>query len=307
MELNPVLIFSSFPSYLAPLKTSGTTILTALSKIGIAKRILRKICFVFKDLPISPWLNFKLTDISDYNTVILFANEYTNRILHELYALYPNKQYIMWYWNPVKKSLLPKNILKRPNVIICSFDYNDARRYNLRFVETFSVHNLNGKQNYTHPSTYDIFFIGQDKGRASFLNNLNEEFKKLGLTTRIDIIRDSSSKKKHENCYASPLDYKDVLKILEQSTCILDIPQEGQVGLTQRIFEAISFKKKIITCNRHIIDTKLYHPNRVFIIGKDNFSDLKSFINSPLPSLDYETSSYFSIDSWMNRLNSKND
>ena len=57
------------------------------------------------------------------------------------------------------------------------------------------------------------------------------------------------------------LPYSDMLKILPNVQCILDIPQEDQAALTLRPYEAVVYNKKLLTNNKRIKSFK-YYDNR---------------------------------------------
>jgi hypothetical protein len=81
---------------------------------------------------------------------------------------------------------------------------------------------------------------------------------------------------------------------------ILEIMQEGQVGMTLRSLEALVLNKKLITNNINIVNDELYHPNNVYILGYDNkYSSIKEFLNAPFTEWDEELIKKHDIHSWL--------
>ena len=54
------------------------------------------------------------------------------------------------------------------------------------------------------------------------------------------------------------MDYKEVIDIVKQSNCILEVVQEGQNGITLRTMEAVCYGKKLLTNNKNIVKYPFY-------------------------------------------------
>lgn len=303
LSLNKIgLVFSTFPSYLSPLTDYGVTIIEGMRKVTKAETAIRKIHLSLTSFGLNIWLSNNLKKVKDCDTIIVFANKYNLLIFNKLIRKYPNKRYIFWYWNPVNKCVDPSLVSVNKQVDICTFDKKDAEKYHLRFVETFSVTPLPIVMNSPKKSyKYDIYFIGQNKGRLPIIIEYIKDFKRLGLSYLIQVVDDSSTKANGFK-FSDKVPYSKVLEYISNSKCILDIIQNGQEGLTQRVFEAIAMNKKLITNNLSLANTKLREDNRVFLLGVDKIEDLISFINTELPPLNEEITSFYSLTGWLNRL-----
>ena len=69
----------------------------------------------------------------------------------------------------------------------------------------------------------------------------------------------------------------------------------GEAGVTQRDMESVFDGVKCITNNKNIRNFELYHPSRFFILGEDDLSDLKRFLDEPfldVPEEDLEKYSF---------------
>jgi hypothetical protein len=88
----------------------------------------------------------------------------------------------------------------------------------------------------------------------------------------------------------------EVLKIVENSYCILDIPDIRQTGFTFRTIDAMAARKKLITTNPFIKQEKFYHPNNIKIIDESNPKIDPDFFKSPFLQIDVEE---YSLDNWM--------
>ena len=84
------------------------------------------------------------------------------------------------------------------------------------------------------------------------------------------------------------------------SKAVLDIVQEGQIGLTIRTMETLCLHKKLITNNKDIVNYDFYNKNNIFIIGVDSFDDLKLFINTRVGKVDKKILSKYNFVDWVN-------
>jgi hypothetical protein len=98
------------------------------------------------------------------------------------------------------------------------------------------------------------------------------------------------------------LPYDEVLEKFNHSKAIIDIEHPGQRGLTMRSIEVLLANKKLITTNRSIISSDLYHADSVLVIDRENPIIDIEFLNSPTPVLNCETASKYTIECFVNDL-----
>lgn len=296
------LIFSSFPNYLKSL-TERFDIIVGLKEIPIYLRILRRIYFLIPFLNPCVWFSKQLRNIGEYDLIILFANEITLRILKMLSNRFPNTKFIFWYWNPISSSVNPSLVPDRENIRICTFDPEDADLYNIKFVESFSLQTFNVTINKTNEKLInDVYFVGLDKGRAEKLNEFKNICREKNISFKYHLVKDKTSKKIFKNLYSSPIAYNVVIENVNCSIAILDLVQEKQTGLSQRFFESINLNKKIITNNYGVTKTRLYDPNRIFLLGKDDINTLEYFLKTPISPIKEDLLNYYSPENWIERI-----
>jgi hypothetical protein len=139
------------------------------------------------------------------------------------------------------------------------------------------------------PPRRDVYFLGIDKGRVPALRHLEAEFHRAGLTTHFHVIADKRRRyTAADRAWLAPgwLPYTENLRNVARSRALLELVQGGGTGPTIRSLEAAFFDRKLITDNRALRDTGLYHPSRIFILGEDDPSGLKDFLAAPLQPLD---------------------
>ncbi len=257
-------------------------------------RVLRKLTIGIGYFRRQFWLKHWFGSVKHSDLIILIAVIGITDIISDLQKCYKNKKIIIFFWDPVyrvRECLL--NDFEK-----WSFDKFDCLHFQLKFNSTFYFKNLiNQSLLFDLPVLYDIYFLGRNKGRKSQIDSWIEQLSNFKFTNKILIIpdKDDTLKKYH-------LTFQENIKNVIQSKAILDIYQDGQVGLSLRVMESIYFKKKLITNNRSLVDEIFYNKSNVFILGYDDLSVIDLFLFS-----DYDTNNwdylieYYNFNSWINR------
>ncbi|MCY0975831.1 hypothetical protein PGH12_13910 [Chryseobacterium wangxinyae] len=96
--------------------------------------------------------------------------------------------------------------------------------------------------------------------------------------------------------------YKMYLKEIIAATVLIDIKLEVHNGLSFRFFEALNFKKKIITNNHSIKNYNFYHPDNVFITDFENFDGLAEFMQKPYQTIPENIVKMYSFENWIKNI-----
>lgn len=257
------------------------------------KKIIKKLFFLF-DLPFKciwyPWKNM----ISKFDTIIIFDTKNAPYYVKYINKNFPQKRVIIWYCNPVIKTINPNKFSK----YICelwSFDQHDCKKYGLKYNTQFYQKNFD----IDHNSEYDcdFIFVGQDKGRLNTLKKLQDKFHSLGFVLKLYVI----NSKLDSECFMPYLHYEDIIKLYSKCKGIVDIQQYGQSGLSLRPLEALFYEKKLITNNKLIMKYDFYKRSNIFILGMDNIETLNDFIQIPYSHIDMDVVHYYDIINWLDR------
>lgn len=171
---------------------------------------------------------------------------------------------------------------------IWSFDKNDVAKYHLSFNTPFYTKNKFSP--WKSDTLYDVVFVGASKRRKTEIETVLEVCKNSNLKTKFHII---SRKEDY-------IDYQDYIQLINNSRAILDIVNQGQRGLTLRVMEAMFMSKKLITNNVDVVNYDFYHPNNIYVLGRDTYS-LKQFMELPFHSYTAKTINYYGVDEWIKR------
>ena len=170
-----------------------------------------------------------------------------------------------------------------------SYDKNDCKKYVLKYNTQFYNKKLvQGTQN---DELYDFVYLGSNKGRKEEIINLENILNDNKYKTNFKIIE---NKKEF-------IPYKNYLKMVSNSKCIVDFVKEGTVGLTLRIFEGMYFQKKIITNNKTIVNYNFYNSNNIFVLGIDDISDISNFMEKKFVEYDKRYLDYYDVVNWVRR------
>lgn len=257
----------------------------------------------FKSLTYGYWKK----NLSAYKTVILFDRILSWDIIRFLKKEDPDLRVIVWYWNPVDRTIALPN--PEYGGELWTFDPADQQKYGMHlntqffrkphwYADSFADSAQKGEG-------HRIFFAGSDKGRAEEVLRIIRMLEKMGVEPDVSIIEDKTTSKIPEiqSWYQSELiPYSQMLQRVGQASILLDVPQKGQRGITLRTLEAQFFMKKLITTNEAVQNCCFYHPDNILILKNDtSAAELKSFIETPCNTEAFHKAEFYDIPSWISR------
>ena len=133
-----------------------------------------------------------------------------------------------------------------------TFDPDDAKKFGMKFKHFYYGGTdvcLDGIK-----IINDVFFVGADKERLSYLKRLQIQFKRLGISYKM-IITGTPHKfysKDDKKLLSPPISYDEVIQSVAESRAVLDITKDGQSGITLRPMEAMMLDKKLVTNNPNV-------------------------------------------------------
>lgn len=298
------IIYNDSNSFFAKeIQKLGVQVFSAYKPTHVLSRVLRRIHFSLKLPNVKIW--FMENQIFEYiNTIIIFDVVMRDEYILYLSKKYPKKRLILWYWNPVRKSINP-DLLNNISCEKWSYSIEDCEKFNLRYNTTFYFFELANdlKGNNSGNPIYDVLFVGRDKGRLNILLKFKEEFETLGLKTKFHITPTKWYEKLRNNIYRSDIGYDEIINLVTKSRAILDVVQDQGDGLTLRVMESLFFKKKLITNNTSLKNYDFYDSNNIFILGSDSLDRLKDFMEIPFAELSSEIVQKYDFRYWLSRFN----
>lgn len=166
--------------------------------------------------------------------------------------------------------------------LVVTYNPVDAEKYGYELFPPI-IPDYSGYPNGSNAPVSDILYVGRSKGRVDLLHSIYEKVTKAGLICDFTIIGVSKEERlTNTNInYDRFIDYRDVIDKINQTKCILNIPQEGAAGLSLRDYEAIGNHKYILTNNTEIESSPLLSRNQLILIDDNTVADY-SRIRTPL-------------------------
>lgn len=277
-------------------------VMSCYKEVNIFFRKLRSLHFKLnlplKQIWYGEWKKFKKV----YDTIIIF-----DYVLEKDIIKYVEKKtdsrVIFWYWNSINRNS-PKEF-KSNRCEFWSFDKKDCKKYNLRYNNQFYFPITSKRKEIL----YDVSFVGMDKGRGKKLVELKKSLEERKVISKFIIVEDESSDRLYldKHTVKESLQYDELIEIILQSRCLLDITKEKQSGITLRVLEAMFYSKKLITNNISILEYEFYDSENIFILGLDDISRIKQFINSPYKEVNNIIKKKYEYETWISNFERKKE
>lgn len=213
--------------------------------------------------------------------VVLFLNSsvvhlhYPAKILQLMKQKYRNTFWVLYYIDVIESpQSIYANQLRAAGIfdLVYTFDKQEAKKHNLRYWNTV----YSKKEEYLDvlPKT-NLYFCGAEKGRIQEIVAIAEQCLSANIKYKMDVVFDQKCEtdiRKYENIIVHEngdfLTYKEVLQSTLQAQCILEIVQKGQKAPTLRPFEAVCYRRKLLTNNSEIFKFPYYDPRYIHYYEK---------------------------------------
>lgn len=252
-------------------------------------------------LPLNGYLTEWITGYTGYRWLTtlqandrLLVNGVTNlRTLRAVKWLTPKKVRRFQYFNNCLRFVLPpaqvaKKVMKMQKMgyHLVTFDPQEAIELGMTYAPQFyrfpQIKQVNPR--------YDFFFCGERKNRGKRLDDLKKELESKGFRCLFIVVEKGEDKR---------ITYEQYLEYVLESRCIVDLFQEGQVGLTRRPMEALFFNKKLLTENLDISNFDFYHSENIFILGRDNLAEIKHFMETAPILVSDDIKKRYDVNEWL--------
>lgn len=257
----------------------------------------------------SIWYGNWKREIKKYDTIIVFDRVLSWKILKYIRKNNRNARIIVWFWNPIKSYNQMPN---EPGVELWSFDPSNCKKYNLHYNSQFYVipeNKVLADRTITNKldsqSKKIAYFLGLDKNRSKILINIKNELQKHNVYSYFHILRDCTSKNNCEFYTNEKISYIDNVAYINNVDVLVDIPQDGQSGMTLRQLEGLFYGKKVITTDSTMKNTDIFTSGNVYIYdqSKEKQHHLADFVFSPVENneITEELKIKYSFKSWLGR------
>lgn len=178
---------------------------------------------------------------------------------------------------------------------VYSYDKNDVEKYKFEFLTNYIFDNeIDSKE-----ITNFAFNISSFDSRFSLLEKLAHYLDENKIPFRFIVKAKKSFRHENIEIINKYLPLIEVKEYIASSLVLVDLQMNNQVGLSFRIFEALGYKKKIITNNQDIINYDFYNKNNIFVITDKNFEIPLEFFKTQYVEIDAAILAKYSLKSWV--------
>ncbi|MBP3231261.1 MAG: hypothetical protein J6M33_03095 [Anaerovibrio sp.] len=257
-------------------------------------------------------------DFIEAYDVVIIGNDLRGRDLIEyLQERNPKAKIIVYY-----ESIIGRKNRKHParykginNLEFVTFDKGESEELDIRYVQFYydpmyfdanspSVSEwIRLKGNFDIKQ--DVFFVGRSYDRIGKLVDIHSFFEATGIKDKMVIMKSPHhlyQPKYQKYMTDKRMAYSDVIREIFQSKCVLEVLREGQRSMSYRPIEAVVWGKKLITNNIYAAEYDMYSQSNVFILGVDDNSRIKEFIDTPLEPYPKELVEKYSPQNWLETL-----
>lgn len=218
-------------------------------------------------------------------------------------AFSKSRRSVLILWDSLHKIPTDKSVLSKFDVVY-SFDQEDCRKFGFEKIENFHFFD-SIDQNIT--PKYDAVFLGTLDSRIEKINAVIKTLKENNNKS-VKAYLYSNAKKdvifsKNIEIFSDVIPFKNAYQYALNGKVIIDIGHDNQSGLSFRFFEAMAFRKKIITTNKSVINYDFYRSDNIFIIEDiDEIEIPDTFWNEPYKELSIEMVDKYHLKNWVYKI-----
>lgn len=209
-------------------------------------------------------------------------------LIEDIRKDYPGCKIVCFYQDLAitKKGLAPEKA-KDVFDLVLSFDHKDCETYGFTYYPL--VYSCTEIEDDPSIPESDVFFLGKAKNRLPEILEAYEKFRDAGLVCDFHITGVPESERKYadEINYCDKMSYKENLKRIKKTRCMLEIMQQGGHGYTLRYCEAIAHGRRLITNNTEIKNAPFYNPEFISTFTTADEIDME-FVRNGKQDVDYK-------------------
>ncbi len=266
-----------------------------------SNRILQKIFFLHWSnklnriihLPFkSIWYNLICNQSFNDNKPICFVslggkyfNDDPNLIKH-IKKINPNNKCVIYCSDLISKKNWDISKVKNHCDFIMTFDEGEAKQYDILHYPALgygAIIDIVESKSFKN----DVYFLGFAKDRLDDIHYTYKVLKNNGFRCKFIICGTSPEDRLVDDglYYQKPISYRENLKNVNESKCVLELIQGGGTSLTLRTQEAQVYKRKLLTNNINLFNQTYYDEKNMSVFSNANNIDF-DFLRS---EIDYDT------------------
>ncbi len=178
---------------------------------------------------------------------------------------------------------------------VYSYDKKDVEKYKFKFLTNYIYDDKIESKVIANIA----FNISSFDKRFLLLEMLANYLKDNKISFRFIVKKDKFIKHQNIEIANQYVPINEVKEYIASSLVLVDIQKENQYGLSFRIFEALGYKKKLITNNKDIVNYDFYNANNIFVISEENYTIPLDFFKTEYVVIDSKILDKYSLKSWI--------
>ncbi|UYO48379.1 hypothetical protein KQX64_20950 [Rhodopseudomonas palustris] len=250
----------------------------------------------------------KLLPQGSLDQILIVKGEGLSRpVLSFLRSRFPQARIGLFLWDAVTNTRNSRRIAPFADYVY-TFDPDDARQYGWHYRPLFAKRDDGMAY---QQSKYDWSFVGtihSDRARVirrfrAAVSPARRGFVFGYVPSRLlylmHLVRDPRIAWEAPGAISlAPMPSAAATRVISSSRAVLDIEHPTQIGLTMRSIETLLSGRKLITTNRTMLDSPLYHPSRVCVIDRANPIVPDRFFDDVFETIPDEVAHAHSLAGW---------
>ena len=255
----------------------------------------------------------------EYDVVLLISGQslsFSESMIKEIKDCQPKAKFILYQWDSQTNFPYIKSVQKYFDKCF-SFDKRDIQEtpslnflplfYSRTYEEIGKRNNLNFKYDFcfvgtAHPKKYKVISMMSRQLKAVYPNQFIYFFFPSPIVYFYRKLMNKELRKaRYCEFHYVPLKGKEMEDVYEASRCVLDSAQEGQLGLTIRVLEALGAKKKLITTNEDVVNYDFYREENIYVYN-GIFDYTSKFFKEPYREVEPLIYKQYSLRSWLTEI-----
>ncbi|MCR5862140.1 hypothetical protein LRS05_08280 [Flavobacterium sp. J372] len=180
---------------------------------------------------------------------------------------------------------------------VYTYDRLDAENHGYEFLTNYIF-----KESEDAGYDYQFFNISTYDYRYPLLEKLGNYLKERNYSYLIEIYTPDDITSDSVQIIHKQKSVAEVEGLIKRSKIIVEIQRTEQLGLSFRIFEALGYRKKLITTNKDIVNYDFYNPQNILVIDENNIEIPEDFVTSLYIEPDKTVLDKYRIDNWVERV-----
>lgn len=155
------------------------------------------------------------------------------------------------------------------------------------------------------PILYDFYFLGSHReDRVGFITQFCRYAEQMGWKLHFILLTNKKNVRSQYPVSNIQLTHQNMTleenqAIAQQSRVLVDFVISSHQGLSLRVFEALGYRKKLITTNASVRHYDFYHPNNIYILDGQNYDGIQAFLDAPYQEIDPCIREKYSFSNWI--------